>query len=79
MHHLHLLNAHLAGLYKILSDSVSSELTVEFLQLHLVPVLNAHLAELLQNSQLSSVCNCVFSHTALPPRYSATLRSSLSC
>jgi hypothetical protein len=30
----------------------------------------------LQNLQQSSVCNCVLSYTALPPRYSTTLRSS---
>jgi hypothetical protein len=42
-----LLNAHLAELSESLVILVlPSELTTEFLQLHLVPVLNAHLAEL---------------------------------
>jgi hypothetical protein len=46
VHSLHLLNAHLAELHRILSDSVFFfKLSVEFFQLHLVPVLNSHLAE----------------------------------
>jgi hypothetical protein len=61
----HLLNALLAKLLRILSDSVSFELIAKFLQLHLVPVLNAHLAKPYKNPK--RLCNCVFSHTAFPP------------
>jgi hypothetical protein len=42
----HTLNAHLAELYRILSDSVFFELSTEFFLQHLVLMLNAHLAEL---------------------------------
>jgi hypothetical protein len=44
---MHLLNAHLAELYRILSDSVFFfKLSAEFFLQHLVLMLNAHLAEL---------------------------------
>jgi hypothetical protein len=61
---IHLLNAHLAEL----SESsvilvLPFELTLEFLQLHLVPVLNAHLAELyrIHNRILSATVSLIHS------------------
>jgi hypothetical protein len=55
---VHLLNAHLAELLRILSDSGLLELSTEFFLQHLVLMLNAHLAELYRILS-DSVCNCV--------------------
>jgi hypothetical protein len=60
MHPMHLLDAHLAELPRILSDSVSFELPAEFLpQMHRNAYAQCPLGRALQNPQQNSVCNCV--------------------
>jgi hypothetical protein len=76
---MHLLNAHLAELSEssvilfLLKNSQQSSSSMHHLHL-----LNAHLAELHRTPQSFCLQLCL-SYTALPPRYSTTLRSSLSC
>jgi hypothetical protein len=60
---MHLLNAHLAELPRILNDSASFGLSAEFLPLCTsVHMLNAHLAELYRILS-DSVYNCVLLHS----------------
>jgi hypothetical protein len=78
VHSMHLLNAHLAELSEssvilFLLNSQQSSSSV-----HSLHLLNAHLAELHRTPQSFCLQLCL-SYTALPPRYSTTLRSSLSC
>jgi hypothetical protein len=63
---------------RILNDSVSSELTTEFFLCALLAPAQCPLGRALQNSQQNSVCNYVFSHTALPPEVFNNLKRSSS-
>jgi hypothetical protein len=75
---MHLLNAHLEELFRILSDYDSFFLNSQqssslcTTRAYAQCPLGRDSTELLR----ASVCNCVFSHTAFPPRCSTTLRSS---
>jgi hypothetical protein len=63
---------------RILNDSVFCLQTLSRVLLqHHCAYARCPLGRALQNSQQNYVCNYVFSHMALPPRYSATLRFSL--
>jgi hypothetical protein len=73
---MHLLNAHLAELSESSVILVLLELTAEFFSMHsLCTMLNAHLAELHRTPQRFCLQLCSSPYTALPPRYSTTLRS----
>jgi hypothetical protein len=74
---MHPLNAHLAELSESsVILSLLPKLTEEFYLCALLALAQCPLGRASHNPQQNSVCNCVFSHIALPPRCSATLRSS---
>jgi hypothetical protein len=72
---IHLLNAHLAELSESSVILVLLELTTEFFYLHPYAYSQCPLDRALQNSS-EILSATVLPYTALPPRYSKTLRSS---
>jgi hypothetical protein len=59
---------------RIFNDSVSSELTMKFFLCALFAPTQCPPGRALQNSQQNFLCNCVSSHTALPPEVFSNLK-----